>query len=450
MVARKFEGTADIKKIPDNVLTGKKGITLIDQIVTSMGYVFRPTPELDSGIDGTIEIRDPQTGEMKNFIIQVQSKATSVAFTSETPRGFTYLCSEADVAYWMSGNMPVILVCSRPDANEAYWVSIKDYFADKNKLASRKIYFDKETNRFNADAYSELQKLAVPRDSGIYFSPPSLQENLWTNLLEVAAFAPKIYIADTTFHERKHMYMALNEYVEDAGTEWILKSGRIISFYDLKEYPWKKICDVGTVEHFDTEDWAYSAEIENRHNFIQLLRLCLTVKLRKTGIRFDNELKQHFFVANRDLSTRKLRYPGSKVISNRTLFKGYYLDSKYPYYRHLALESKFRLYGGKWFIELNPTYRYTSDGYQVYRFYEEQLSNMRRIDRNSAMRGQVLFWANYLGMPDNMFRDYPLLKFGQLLTFTVNFGVPEKLWKQDSVDSISGEESSLLFGPLFD
>src|SRR5215472_17244988 len=118
------------KKIHRNSITGQRGINLIEKKVLEMGFVWYPSGGVEAGIDGVIEIRDSHTGEVYNNIIQVQSKATEKTFQAETHDGFDYLCEERDLNYWLQGNAPVILIVSRPDTDEIYWVSVKDYFQD--------------------------------------------------------------------------------------------------------------------------------------------------------------------------------------------------------------------------------------------------------------------------------------------------------------------------------
>src|ERR1051326_1377731 len=115
-----------VKKIHLNSVIGQQGINSIERIVLAMGFVWYPTGAMEAGIDGIIEIRDANSGEVTNSIIQVQSKATKGPFQAETADGFDYLCEEKDLEYWLCGNAPVILIRSRPDTNEAYWISIKD------------------------------------------------------------------------------------------------------------------------------------------------------------------------------------------------------------------------------------------------------------------------------------------------------------------------------------
>src|SRR5207249_3114037 len=113
------------------------GINLIESVVLRMGFLWHQTGGLEAGTDGFIEIRDPATGEVTNSILQLQSRAFSSRFTAETDHSFEYLCEQKDLDYWLSGNVPFILVISRPASQEAYWVSIKEYFKDPSVRRTR-------------------------------------------------------------------------------------------------------------------------------------------------------------------------------------------------------------------------------------------------------------------------------------------------------------------------
>ncbi len=160
------------KKIDRNSITGQLGVNLIERVVLDMGFLWYPTGGVEGGIDGSIELRYADSGNLTNSIIQVQSKADSSTWSAETPTCFDYLCKARDLEYWLNGNAPVILVVSRPANNEAYWVSIKDYFKDPATRQSRKIHFDKQKDVFDASCKSALIDLSVPKDAGIYFTPP--------------------------------------------------------------------------------------------------------------------------------------------------------------------------------------------------------------------------------------------------------------------------------------
>jgi len=190
------------KSIPRSFAIGQQGINLIEAVVLKMGFLWHPSGPVEAGIDGTIEICDPQTGAALNSIVQVQSKATSVSFPNETDTSFEWVCESKDIDYWLNGNAPVILIVSRPATGEAYWVPIKQYFAKPETRSSRKIVFDKRTSKFNENSKLALIDLALPKDSGIYFSPLLRSEKLVSNLLAVRYFPERLYVAETDFRKR--------------------------------------------------------------------------------------------------------------------------------------------------------------------------------------------------------------------------------------------------------
>jgi len=108
-------------------MIGARGVNLIERRILEMGFLWYPSVGVEAGIDGRLEIRN-EDSEVTNCIVSVQSKATDGAFEGETQSELTFTCSERDLRYWLKGNLPVIVVYSRPRTDEAYWLSVKDYF----------------------------------------------------------------------------------------------------------------------------------------------------------------------------------------------------------------------------------------------------------------------------------------------------------------------------------
>jgi Domain of unknown function (DUF4365) len=245
------------KFVHSSSLIGQQGINLVATIVAEMGYVWTATTgHSDAGIDGFIEIRRGDTGEATNFILQVQSKATAREWENETDDAFDFRCDERDLAYWLQGNAPVILVVSRPRTNEAYWISVKDYFRELETRKSRKAHFSKKKNVFSAAAASALMDRAIPRDAGVYLAPPPKQETLYSNLLPVGRYANDLFMAQTKHRKPQEIWAIFKEMDIRPGGEWFLKEGKFVSFHDLTQEPWSRLCDVGTVEKFQTDEWA--------------------------------------------------------------------------------------------------------------------------------------------------------------------------------------------------
>src|ERR1700732_1041605 len=126
------------KKITKNQQTGRTGEVFVGYLFQKLGHIWHESKS-DAGIDCHVEWRRSDTGETTNSHIGVQVKAYSGAFNAETDETFEFLPSEDDVDYWMHGTMPVILVCCKPWAQEAYWINIRGYFSDPSRRRLRKI-----------------------------------------------------------------------------------------------------------------------------------------------------------------------------------------------------------------------------------------------------------------------------------------------------------------------
>src|SRR6266536_2243248 len=118
------------KRLPAQMSLGQLGVNLIERITLEMGCIWDPTGPIDVGIDGTVELCDPQTRERLGIVFRVQIKAAAGKWEHETQDTFEYICRPQDLNYWMQGNAPVLLIVSRPSTGEAYWLSVKDHFRE--------------------------------------------------------------------------------------------------------------------------------------------------------------------------------------------------------------------------------------------------------------------------------------------------------------------------------
>lgn len=108
------------------------------------------------------------------------------------------------------------------------------------------------------------------------------------------------------------------------------------------------------------------------------------------------------------------------------------------YYRHHGFYGRFRQFGEDWFLQIDPTYRFTSDGRNLHPKSPKLLSGIRKLEKNPAVLGQVIMWASLLKDADapDIFAppDYPHLGFGDLLTFTSPVGINEAEWLSSDED----------------
>lgn len=424
-----------MKKIRSTGLTGQRGVNIIERVILEMGSLWHPTGGLEAGTDGFIEFRDPDTEEVLNLLLPVQSKATGTRFSSETDSSLAFICEKEDLDYWLQGNRPLILVVSRPKTDEAYWISVKEYFRDPEVRRSRRVVFDKIRDRFDASARSRLLAVATPSDAGTYFAPIRRQERITTNLLRITRLPAKLYHGFTDCSSGGEVRKRLQQQGAHAVDEWTIRSRRIISVHDLREGVWRSICDPGTVEGFEVEEWALSTDHDTRSDFSNLLHQCLWARLAPLGIKYDREMEHFFFTASSDLSPRRITYRSYIRDATSTVFRGYSKKTDaevMAYYRHHAFQRTFREYDAEWFLQIDPTYRFTADGRQLDRFGSDRLTKMRKLEKNPAVMGHVLMWASLLGDPprEDLFAApvYPHLGFGDLVSFDLSAGIDDKLW----------------------
>lgn len=420
-----------MKKIAAQTLTGQFGVNLVENRVLDMGYLWYPTGSVEAGIDGYIEIRDPVTKAALNSIVLVQSKATANDFESETDEGFVFRCKENDLQYWLMGTAPVILVVSRPRTNEAYWVSVKDYFSNPERRQQRKIYFSKTSDVFDRHAAEKIAALGSDRDVGAYFTPPPKHEQVFSNLLPITHLPERIYVAETDLSGAKAVFAILGESGSGHLREWTLRRSMLTSFHDLGQSPWTRICDPGTVDWFGTEEWENSTDLEQKGDFAWLLAECLRAKVDRLGVRYNKQRDCFYFQATGDRRERHFGYRSLAKMTSRVVFGPYK-----KVFRHSAFSGHFTRYGSTWFLKINPTYHYTLNGYTADPNYQTKLKGIKALEKNGSVLGQVIMWAELLGSKDNSLfvEPYPFLEFGSLLRFDLDAGINEQIWLSKDTD----------------
>lgn len=426
-----------MKKILNTSLLGQLGVNLIERIVLTMGCLWTPTGQLEAGIDGIIEVRDPITAEVTNSIIQVQSKALS-EFSNETSDSFQYRCTEKDLKYWIAGNAPVILIVSRPETDEAFWISIKDYFADPARLKKRVILFSKRENRFAPENRDSLIQLAVPRNSGVYLQPLPKKETLYSNLAEVSHYGPTIYVADTQAKHRWQVHDIARARKIELPSEWELWGKKIVSLNNLDQDSWDYVCDAGSIESFSIDEWLFSTELDLRNIALALLHRALKRFLSGRGVAYDDKKECFLFRPKPSLSVYKYRYLSLHQSAARAVFQPYPKilreDQRPSYYRHAACHLRF-LVLEKLFLEITPTWYFTFDGVHKYRFFEDRLKGIKKLEKNAAILGQAIMWSELLSHEPELFEsNYPFLSFERLSVFDLDHGINDSLWLPREMD----------------
>ena len=403
------QSTKNPKTLSRSNIRGQAGINLIEKIVLEMHSMWYPTGGIEVGIDGFIELFDQATGEALGKTLSVQSKVRN-DLANESEEGFDYYCDERDLEYWLQGNMAVLLIISRPEKNEAYWISIKDYFAKDLTRENRKIQFSKTANRFDASAYAALLRIGKDQNSGLHLGPIPRSETLHSNLLPLTSYPDRIWIGWTEYRHPTELWPVLNSYNCRISGDWMLHEQSVMSFQDLTKEPWSTICDPGTCEDFDTWEWAFAQDLDQRRRFVELLNLTLKDQLYPE-VRWWQQLSCYMFAAGLNRAPVKKRYRSLKQDAEITVVSKY--DStnkngvKLDFLRHLAFRGQFRLFDDQWYLEITPTYVFTWDGKSQYRFHENSLSGIKRLEGNRAVLSSLLLWADTLAQPGDLFENIP-------------------------------------------
>lgn len=447
------------KYLSQNAVKGQTGVNIVEEAVLGMGFKWSPgNASLDTGIDGDIELVDPVTREAKNVLIRTQVKAR-VLFDRETESSFEFSCSKADLDYWLGGNAPVILVVVRLDMRMAWWKSLRDWFSTASVRKSGKVVFNKVEDRFDKNSGPALLAMTQQYGSGIYIAPKRKRERLISNLLAVSRLPACLFMADALHRDPREFREALRKRVEWPPREWILTDGRLYSVHNLREEPWSAVCDAGTVERIETDEWAASESSDVRHQFAWLLDNCLAARIGSLGLVWNKDERCYYFKARMDKETGELRprevtYTSLKQAAKRTVFQAY-KSKKEPdkilYYRHFGFEPQFQWLDGRWYLQITPRYVFTLDGREPHPFREEYQSKIKTIEGGTAVRNIVLMFASLLQDQTSLFATpYPHLGFGELADAEVEVGIDDELWaKKDELQPSSQTELEEVDSGLF-
>jgi hypothetical protein len=432
------------KKISRSQLIGNRGIALIDRRVGEMGCIWHGRTT-DAGIDGQIELRDDSTGEMLGRLVLVQSKASDDPFAGEDDSGFHYVVRAADLEYWLAANAPVIVVCSHPQTQQAWFKSVQEWFSTPERRAARRIEFDKGADRFDASAAARLLRLTDGPQAPVYLGPPPVVEQLRSNLLPLVAWPDVAYEADCVTSDPRAAWELLRAATDDVPGDWRLRAGRLLTFRDPR---------VGALRHLlggepvarASDDLAFSDDGSEENAFRDLLSRTFQHQFRDE-LAWHRESKVLYFRGNEELEQRKV--PGARPGAGVTVFKAYPRkkdETQVASCRHLAFGFRFARLDDAWFMAITPTYHFTFDGFRDFYWAADQLSGIKRRERNAAVRNTIDTIARFVRQEPDENLLTPLLganrplEFGDLVSFDVEFGLDDDSWRKPATESERGAD----------
>jgi hypothetical protein len=429
-----------VKTVTDGQLHGELGETLVKARFHRLGLVFEGRGRLETGIDGTVELRDPVSGRMLGKTIAVQVKTTADGrYTRETDASFEYLLRTADLDYWRSSNLPVVIVLLRLSDESFFWKSVEQGAAGEE----RRLVFGKVADRLDAGALDRLAQLAVDRGRlGSFVPPMRTGEPAHLNLVRVL-MPDEIFVAESPFKSGRDAVPALLR-ADGQHFDWVIRGRRFVSFRDPRGRALEAIVEPDTVEAVETGCVAASDGRDDEVVMIELLRRTLEDQFGP-DLAYDRDGRAFYFRAPDPLAPRDYRYRSLREFTSATVVQ-LYPDKRKPdrlhSVRHHAFVPRFERIGDDWYLSMAPTFFFSEDGSRPHRFGSVLLAGKKKLDRNASVRGQVFLWRHLLANNDageaqapSLFASAadpasasPFLRFTPLEPVTMERSVPEDAW----------------------
>lgn len=435
------------KSITANQLLGEEGEAAVNLRFVEMGFQFDRRGRLEAGIDGIAEIMD--NGAPLARMIAVQVKATdSARYVGEDEGGFSYLVRPEDLAYWRPSNLPVILVLYRRSDRTLFWKEVDP------KADSRKLRFNKAQDVLNRAAKDRLAALTVSKEGfGHYVPPLGEGEEALINMLPVQLPA-EIFVASTPYTPQQAIAVLFDS-EGPVRFDWTIQNGTFWSFADPRTSICRHIVDADQVEAIDTAEIAYHEDNDELNNMLFLLRKTLDHQVRNDLV-WNKDRKLFYFRALAENKSRTFTYDASKKkastevvnVSESKTEKG-----KIGFVRHHAFIPRFERLYDEWYLVINPTYFFTTNGIIPHSFPAALLAGKKRLDNSASLRGQVVMWHRFLSKADrdehSLFADQnpePRLKFGEPPVITLEVRVPEDVWGAPKKQPDKDDDQEQLFG----
>ena len=424
-------------EIDESIAGGHFDVSIImEDIVCSLFRSLFDWPALrnlnaESSNYPAIDLADDQN----RIAIQVTAD-TSLAKVKETLD--TFLRHDLDKHYDR-----VVIFLLRREQNSYSQSAINDVVGDRFIFNAREDIMDMRDIASQAArakpasvavAHNELIEYVRGIEIGLAqedFDPPGQpSESVILNAIEVY-FPPTVYIADLVPEVKpikgRIGYASVYEAGQALGLtlprDYEARSKQLITFHNLSESSsaFTKLVDLGTVTGIPPEDFA-AIDADHERVFKSLLRRVLEDQLMKHHVHWKH--KRHLFAFHpnhRDDDVRKESWTGGRK-EGRIVFERKMNNkdpSKILSVKHLAFQSQFQRISDRWYLVIVPDWFFSyGDEYRQSGFSDQQVTNMKRLEKNQSLLTQYKFWADWLAHSE----DRDLFDQVQSLDNRISFG----------------------------
>jgi Domain of unknown function (DUF4365) len=397
-----------MKQWTERETTARSGIVKLDRVVTDMGYIWRPTPNSDVGIDGEIELVEDRAATAK--IIKAQVKSGPSYFRKEDQSSFELHASIDDVKYWLAANNPVIIAVYHPERDSLYAIHVQAYAQAHAEISETGLFkFDKAETILLAEHGHKLKAVvfgvATPTRLAI---SAKRREKLRSNLLPVIENIEFLYSLPTLCRDKQEVRFALAALPKPP---FIVKENRIwtCSYLPGQDCALRTACN-------DSEEVRITPAIEWLEDpakelwLVELFNSCLQKYCARLGLVYDFKHKRFYcppkdrkewwfsYQSVQQAARRRPAYPSISRVSGRVRF-----------WVHQSARFRFERLGPTWFLKIIPGYVFTEDGYKFLTASEvgRVTTGKKARERNLVVLRTLMFWRDFLSSGDGVITIFP-------------------------------------------
>jgi hypothetical protein len=397
-----------MKQWTERDATSNAGIAKVHRAVTDMGYIWRPTPNSDVGLDGEIEIVEDRAATAK--IVKAQVKSGVSYFRKEDQRSFEYHGSKDDLAYWLRANNPVVLLMYHPERDALYGIHVQGYVeAHPDAGQTGVLRFDKVDNLLLPEHGFKLKEL-VFKDR----SPDRLaisvkkREKLFSNFLPVIENIEFVYSLPTPCLNKAEVRIALGSLPKPP---FIIRENGIwtCSYLPSEDCALRVACDTSAeVGITSAREWAEDSA--KQLWLVELMNACVQKHCARLGLVYDRKHKR-FYCMPKDGKEWWFSYQSvQQAARRRPVYPSISRASgKVRFWVHQSVRLRFEMLSDAWLLKVIPGYVFTRDGERFLTTGEvgRVTTGKKARERNLVVLRHLLFWRDFLSAGDGVLTIFP-------------------------------------------
>ena len=294
------------------------------------------------------------------------------------------------------------------------------------------------------------------------FNPPSSpQEELLANLIPIR-IPDTLYIADLMLGQDQRGVVdrsSVRRWFSSPGaplpSDYEVRRKQLLTFRDLSQHsPFERAIDPGTVTPLYPQEY-YEHDQDQERTFKSLLRLVLQHYLYQRRVRWSHEDHVFFFCPREPGQMERTEKWFGHRSATRKVFQRRMLSTdptKVLSTKHLAFSVNFLLLSKAWYLVVTPNWFFSyGDDFARSRFADEQLSRLKRIEKERSVTNVFRFIASWLSnnsrtrdLFSHEHHDFPSIEFGRPICIAGGRSLDDDSWAPVTLEDVDD------FLPLFE